>query len=316
MKRALLLATLLGPLAACGRGAAPDAARAVGGWSHARVPGVAKASGIAVAGDWLVVSESGPDRRLLAVRRADLVDGKEASAHPVEVTFDPEAHLTGGDAFALRGYRLGDVWGLDGSVEGVAVQSPARVFLADRAWRVVFAGELRTGDDGAPKQIVIDRGFTVSGGNRSGSDASDWRDRGPGLAGLAAGASGRRVEDVYAVTRGAEGPGTFELHALDRYGIELSTFTVDLGTKDDAAVGGLALDEDRFLVVRGAGRGELVAFRRGRPRELVKSAPGIPAAEVEGAGAWSGVARSDDQVLYLVSQGAPAVVAWRAIRPR
>lgn len=314
----LPLVAVLAALAAagCGGPSEPDegALLGKGRWRHARLAGVTNASGLAwLDGHLLVVTGSERVVHAVPFDPAAAARGAELPSRAVPITPERDAQLAGGEEFGLHGYRLGDLWAVGTDFQGIAAQAPDFVFLGDRVHRVVYAGRFLQTPEREWRALRLDRVFTVPGAARSASAASDWRDKGPGLAGLAAVQGMRLTEDLYAVERGEPGTGTFRIHALDRFGFPLGTFTVDLSTPGvDADVGGILREEKRFLFVRGEGRGMIHPVRKGRWHERVKAGRGAPGPEVAGAGRWTGMTRLPDGTLVLVSGGGEAYVAWRA----
>lgn len=316
MKR--LVAAFLVPLllaSSCGdeatEGAGGPAGR--GRWRHARLEGLRGASGIAALEGHLLVA-AGPERAVFDVlfEPAEVENGTTLKARRIPLVVDEGSILRGGDAFAAQGYRLGDLWSQPVDFQGIAVQAPDFVFLAERTYRVAYAGRMLQTPEREWRALRIDRAFVLPGAERSRSEASDWRDQGPGVAGLAAVGRFPRTEDLYAIERSAEAAGTLHVHALDRYGLVLGAFRVDLGADGRAgAVGGFLRAERRFLVVRGSDRGLIHPVRPGRWKSTVRAGRGVPGPEVEGAGPWSGMAEGPDGAIVLVSGGETPYVAWR-----
>jgi hypothetical protein len=308
----LLAAALAVAVAGCGT----DGGGGPSSWSSARVSGVANASDVAVDGDVLLIVASGDDRRLHVVPRPDLRDGGVATARSLPFEVRPEARLVGADEFAGVGYPAADLWAQPGDFQGVATHPPDRLYVADRAYRVVYAGRLRLGADRRPAAASLDLVFALPGADRKGRTRSDWRDAGPGLAGLTTFPEGRRAEDLYAVeVRGASRHET-RIWRMDRFGQSGTWFGVSFPDEPDADVGGIAPDGDRFLVVRGAGRGTVAsvpegAWARTTPLELGEPGPAPPSGS-----SWRGIARATDGTVYLVSSGSECRVAWRRATPR
>lgn len=305
----LLVVSLL--LAACGGGDAKDDAPPAAGpgrWHVAEVEGVSSASGVAVAGEGLLVVADQGAQRVFVLPRP--VDGSGLAAQPLAVDLDRESRLSGGEEFTSRGYRLGDLWERATDLCGVALQAPDHVFLLERAYRVIYAGRVVYGRDGLPTTIRLQRAFTVPGADRSKSDASDWRDFGPGTEGLAS-VRGKRLDDLFVLERGAEDATTFRVRSMDRYGSQLEYFDVGLGGGLGAAVAGLAHEDKRFLVLRGEGRGLLTPFREGRWKQVVKAGKSVPGPELESGASWQGIASGEDGTLYLVGGGETCRLAWR-----
>lgn len=284
-----------------------------GHWLHARIEGVSGATGIAALEGHLLLT-AGSERAVFDVpfEAAEVPDGATLKARRVPFVVDEGSIVRGGEPFAAQGYRLGDLWSQPVDFQGIAAQAPGFVFVADRCYRVAYAGRLQQSPDGEWRAVRIDRLFVLPGADRARSDAADWRDQGPGIAGLAAVLNSPRTEDLYAIERSAMPEGTFHIHALDRFGLVLGTFRVDLGGEGLVSeIGGFLRSDRRFLIVRGSGRGLLHGVRRGRWKSTVRAGRGVPGPEVAGAGAWSGMARGLDDSVVLVSGGETPYIAWR-----
>lgn len=303
--------------AGCGEDAKEEPAGRIAGrgrWQHARIEGMHGATGVAVLEGHLLVAAA-TERAVFDVPFVigEVEDGATLRAHRVPIVVDEGSILRGGEPFAAQGYRLGDLWSQPVEFEGIAVQAPDFVFVAERTHRVAYAGRMEQTPDREWRALRIDRVFVLPGADRSRSSASDWRDQGPGIAGLAAVLQSPRAEDLYAIDRAAAPEGTCQIHALDRYGLVLGAFRVDLGAgAADGQVGGILRSENRFLVVRGEGRGLIHAVRRGRWKSTVRAGRGVPGPEVEGAGTWSGMAEGIDGSIVLVSGGETPYLAWRS----
>jgi len=303
-------------IAACGGRGEEDADEALAGkgrWRHAYVEGVSNATGLAALEGHLLVAVGG-ERVVYDVPFDPATAEHEGTlrARAVPLVVERDSILRGGDELAAQGYRLGDLWDVGTDFQGVAAQVPDFVFLGDRVHRVVYAGRFLQTPEREWRALRLDRAFVVPGADRSASGASDWRDHGTGLAGLAAVQGMRLTEDLYAVERGEAESGTFKIHAMDRFGLVLGTFTVDVGTPGvDPDVGAFLRAERRFLFIRGEGRGVIQPVRKGRWHERVPAGRGAPGPEVEGAGRWSGMTRLVDGTIVLVSGGGAAYVAWR-----
>lgn len=281
-----------------------------GCWEHAVLDGVNGASGLAVLGDRLLVATS-TRRSLLVVDLEDVRHEARVPSRLLPLEVDREARLGGSGSFAAAGYRLGDLWDQPVDFQGLSAQAPDHIFLAERNYRVVYAGRLVPTPDRTWRSAVLERLFVLPGGERTEIRAADWRDKGPGVAGLDAIQGERRAEDLYVVDRAGSHPGTFRIYEMDRFGLMLGWFTADLGAPEDADVGGIVREGARYVVVRGPGRGLLVPVRAGRWRERIRAGSGVPGPDIEGAGPWRGMARLPDGTLYLVSWGDEAVLAWR-----
>jgi hypothetical protein len=306
----LLLVSLVA--SGCGRDA-PEPVSRPGLWHLATLEGISGASGLAVLDDVLLFCAEGDRNAVYVLPIADVEKGEGASllvrALPVEV--DRESTLGGAGPFARQGYRLGDLWDLPVDWQGIAVQAPNFVFLAERTHRVVYVGRLRMGAGRHLQGVVLERAFVVPGGDRAGAEAADWRDRGPGLAGLASVVGERRTEDLYAADRGGASPGTFRLQKLDRYGLGLGWFQVHVPDATEIGLGALLKEEGRYLFVRGEGRGVIQPCLDGPTGGSVWAGRGVPGPEAPEGGAWTGMERGPEGVLYLVSGGIETRLAWR-----
>jgi len=68
----------------------------------------------------------------------------------------------------------------------------------------------------------------------------------------------------------------------------------------------------RFLTVRGHGRGSIAPFMDPGASREIGLGQSTPAPDIEGAGAWRGMAHGPDGTVYLISDGDPAILAWRS----
>jgi hypothetical protein len=310
----LVLAALVLP--ACGEPEAePVPEPGPGRWHHARLETVAPWSGLAVAGDSLLLVAGDDDRALHVVARDAVEPGAVLASRALPLAIDADAPLTGGEPFAARGYTLGDLWDLGVDFTGVAFQPPDHLFVADRAFRVVYAGRLVPDERGAWRAARLERAFTVPGADRSGAERSDWRDqeaaRGGGLLGLSAVRGRARTEDLYALLVEEHPATSFRLQRLDRFGLGLGSVVARLPADSRVAVAGVAWDDGRHLVVGGPGRGLLIPVADRPSRAPVEAASGVPGPDVEDAGPWRGLARADDGTLILVGSGTRPALAWR-----
>jgi hypothetical protein len=294
---ALLVGGLLS-LSACGD--PPEAPEAPGRWLNATLSGAGAPSGIAAMGDRLAIVSGGGDRVVRWLDRAALVAGAALVPEALPVEVRRHAPLGGGESFALRGYDLGDLWDQDVDLQGIALAPPDRVWLAERRYRVVYAGRVEVDASGRWTGLRLEHVYSVPGAKRS----PTWLDEGAGLAGLAAGVA----DDVYAIEREGPDAGKARVVRLDRLGVALGRFVVAIGGPE-AAVADLVMDGGRFLVLHGAGRGLLAPLLEGAAGREVAAGRGFPGPDVPGAGDWSGIARFDDGGLCLVSTGGR--VAWR-----
>jgi hypothetical protein len=148
-------------------------------WSRAHVPGVPLASGVAIAGGWLLLSSSQEDD-LFAVRRADIRDGATVEARRIPVEVDGERRLWLFDTSKSepREFLLRPTWSTPQRISGVAVSPGERpvAYLASEAYRIVAFGPLETDAEGAPTRVLLQRAAEVPGARRTRSAASDWQD--------------------------------------------------------------------------------------------------------------------------------------------
>ena len=278
----------------------------------ARIEGARDATALALLDGRLLIAAAGARERL-TVDVARLAPGGAVKAERLPIIARGDVHVGGAEPFAAQAYQLGDLWAQPVDIQGLAAQAPGTVFLAERSYRVVLVGPVLQTPDGGWGSVRIDRVFVLPGADRSAASAADWRDKGAGLAGLDAVQGARRTEDLYAVDAGSATPGRFRLWKLDRFGLALGGFTVDLGSAvgSDTDVASVVRDGDRFLVLRGEGRGLLQPVRDAPRGETVRAGAGAPGPDVPGAGPWRGMARGPDGTLWLVSGGASTYVAWR-----
>lgn len=291
-------------------------------WSHCRIEGVKAAGGVAALGDELFLCAGAGDRAIYVLPIGRLAPGARITARKLQVDVDEKATLTGRELLARRGYTLGNLWQADVDFQGIAVQQPDLLFVADRQFRVVYWGKLVREIGGEFGRWQVRHAFEVPGAKRANVQLADYSDTGPGVSGLFGVSGSSRTEDLYLVERARPGSedvrSQFRVLTLDRYGSlagggDLGFFTVDVGGGAVPDVEGVAYDRanERFLCVRGAGRGSIAAFRDPGSLRTGKLARGVPGPELEGVGRWCGLTVGADGTWYLVSDGDPAVVAWR-----
>lgn len=313
-------------LTACGADDTPANGTAdtqgAGHWHHARIEGVAGASGLAVLGDTLFVVQSGGKRALHAIDRAELEPDGTVTPRLVRVEVRSEQRVHGlDDLLAARGYEVDKLWEAGIDLQGLAAQRPGRLFIADRSFRVVFRAVLQRGVGGDWSRALVEGAFTVPGAKRLSADRADYRDMTPGLSGLDS-TRGRRIDDLVVLERSRyvendSVPDTFRMLRLDAFGAPvtrrgLGAYMVGR-VPDEAPVEAEAIvhEADRYLVLRSSGRGSLAPLSPdAAPRTLELGQP-TPAPAIDGAGAWRGMARAEDGTLFLLSDGSPAVLAWR-----
>jgi hypothetical protein len=296
-------------LAGCGE--TPDAAPASGTWRQGVVTGLAGASDLAVLGDTLLAVCGGGDRHVYAISADTLRTTGTAVAQSLALRIPEVAPLDGSDELVRHGYRVGHVWRPAVDLQAVGAQPPDRVFVGDRARRVVFWGPLLRGPDGTIAHVGVQRAFVPPGADRSRIDEGDWRDQGPGMAGLLGGGAPTRTEDVYVLDRGVDPQGRFLVWKVDRFGARLGEISLEAEGEAAESAQDLAWTADRFYLLHG-GRGQFITPfalpALGRTAALVGT---LPAPRIEGAARWTGIAADAAGRLYLLSDGDPAVVAWR-----
>jgi hypothetical protein len=322
---ALALGALL--VTACGEEVPGAPAPGPGGWHVVELPGVKGASGVAVLGDLLVIVAGDGERRVFLQPRAGLAPGRAAEPRPLRLQVTREVHLEGmslggrQENFVAQGYRLGTLWDQPVDFQGVAARHiPAgkvgppvnAIYLLERAYGVVYRGRLELGADGAPEAASLESVFAVPDRERRGASASDWRDTTAGLAGILSIPHESAREDLYLAERAGPDPSSFRVLRLDRFGQWQGKFSVRLPAGAPPDVGDLSWHDERFVFVRGEGRGALVTCPDpGDYADVSASAP-VPAPDVPGAGPWRGLAHAPDGTTYLVSAGSPSRLAWRA----
>ena len=308
LRLVLLFLAALG-LAGCGDDPAPEGPAA---WQHARIEGLAGATGLTLADDDLVFVVGGDDRELRTVARAALRPGATAKARTLAVTIRPDAPIHGADPLAAERYSLEHLWAVPVDFQAVAFQPPDTLYVGERQRRLVFWGRVRRDAAGVLASVKFSHAAIVPGADRSGRAAGDWRDHGPGLRGLVAVKRGGRAEDLWAVDEGvADGP--LVVRRMDRFGSNLQGVRAQHGLEVAPDVRAVSHDGTRLLVLLGSGRGRIVSLREPPAGRLdaVPASEGVPGPAIDGVAGWSGMAHAADGTLFLVSGGSPAVVAWR-----
>lgn len=323
----LLLLLLLIGTTGCGDeetdAPAPDAPAPEATWKHVKLTGVKGASGVALIGKDVVLCAGGGERRIFTVPRNVLRDGTTLEPRALRVQLNEAARVAGRELLARRGYTVKSMWEAAIDLQGIGTQRPNHLYVADAAFRIVYWGTLDRDIGGALSLWRLEYAFEVPGAKRDGAENADYRDMGPGLAGMF-GVSGKpRTEDVYLVERRRPGDETvasqFRVLVLDRYGTlggggrDLGFFTVDVGEDGVPAVEGIARDElnNRFLCVRGEGRGSIAPFKNPGSLRKGKLGAGVPCPDIPGAGRWRGLTVAADGTWFVVSDGSPAILAWR-----
>ena len=315
--RSLLVLVLLAVTAGCGGDDGPLPVGA-GGWRHAEVKGLANGSGVTVLDDTLFVCSGEGARTILAVDVGTLAHGARVVPREIRVTLREDQGVMGhDDLLAQRGFTLGDLWGADVDLQGIASQAPGFLFLADRAHRVVFWGRAEREVGGRFSTLRIEYGFVPPGAKRTNTSAADYRDHGPGLSGLC-GVRDPKTEDLYVVERAHGGSGNpdhdFRVLLLDRFGSlgKSGFFVVRVPGEGPPGIEGTSWHDGRYLFVRGDGRGAIAPVVDPGLMRRSDLGRGTPGPDVEGAGPWRGMAHAPDGTLYLVSAGTPGYVAWRS----
>ncbi len=297
-------------LAGCGDESSP-VANEPGHWQHCRVEGLQRASGLAIYMNELLVVAGGGDRNVYAVGREGLRDGEHVLPRLLEVHIKKKSKLMGREEFATRGYDFEDLWALDVDFQGIAMLRPNRLFLGERNLRVIYWGYVDQDAAGRAGKVRLQRVFTAAGADRSKADAGDYRDTGAGLSALLSASGMQITEDLYLVERGSAADEIFSVWRLDEFGMSLGQFTVRVPGEAAPDVESMSWHEGRFLTVRGHKRGSLAPFTDPGRRRTTELGASTPAPDIEGAGVWRGMAHGPDGTLYLISDGDPAILAWR-----
>jgi hypothetical protein len=226
-----------------------------------------------------------------------------------------------GEAFAAQGYRLGSLWDQPMDFSGVAARRvPARgtgpdmdaIYVLERGFGVVYRGRLIRDAAGALEAAHLEAAFALPERNREGSARSDWRDLSAGMAGILSVPREKSTEDLYLVERAGPEPSSFRVFRVDRFGHFQGKFTVKLPPGASPDVGDLSWSENRFVFVRGEGRGALVPCTDPGDFATANAGAPVPGPDAPGAGPWRGLAHGLDGTVYLVSAGSPSRIAWRA----
>jgi hypothetical protein len=315
----------------CGGDPPPEPpAPGAGGWHVVELSGVKGASGVAVLEDLLVIVAGGDERRVFLQPRADLKPGRRAEPRPLRFEVNRDVHLEGmslggrEEDFVGQGYRLGTLWDQPVDFQGVAARHiPSRgvgpavdaLYVLERTFGIVYRGRLLRDAAGAPEAAPLDSAFVVPERDRTGSVRSDWRDLSAGLSGVLSVPHEQSSEDLYLTEREGTEPASFRVIRLDRFGQWQGKFTVNLPAGAPPEIGDLSWSDERFVFVRGEGRGALVACQDPGDYASVTAGAPVPAPEIAGAGPWRGLAHAPDGTAYLVSAGSPSRLAWRPRKP-
>lgn len=313
--RSLAFGLLTGFLCACGDAEVPTAPART--WSSVRIQGVETLSDFAILGDELFAVREDNDRALYHVDLHKLQHRGEVQARKLELLVHQTSQIGGSDAFAHQGYQIKHVWPLPVAFVGIAVRPPNRVYLAERHHRLIYWGELIRGADRRLSGARLDFVYSLRGGDRSKAPQSDWRDHGPGLGTMSALHSDQRVEDLYVIDHDGSTPETVGLRRLDRTAGQLG-MTVPItdakGARPDLR--GLVWEPQaqRNLALVGGGRGALIPFKDSNLR-TVHLGIGTPGPKIDGVSGWTAMALGDDGTLFVLSEGTPPILAWRAPEP-
>ena len=304
----LMLAAILG---GCGDdGQAPRPA-GPGHWKHCRVDGLKGASGLTMFGRDLIAVAGDGVRAVYTLPSGDLEHEGRVRARQLEVDVRMEATLLGAEPFALQGYSMKHLWPLAVDFQGVAVQPPNFLYVGERIRRVVYWGRLLRNAAGELDRVRFDEVSVAPGGDRSNVAEGDWRDHGPGLAGLLALAGSRRMEDLYVLDRAPRGGPALRIHRMDRYGSTLGAIPIKHEFGDALECHALSFDGSRYVIHYGNGRGRLALVKEPDAMRSTKLGVGAPGPDVEGVTSWTGMTHGEDGTVFLISGGDPTVVAWR-----
>lgn len=307
--RRVLSALLVGAAIVGGCGSDDRAQPGTPPWTTAPLDGVPSPSGISSRGPDLFLVSGDDERRLFHVRAADLIAGRSVPSRALPLMTLRSRPLSAEGELARQGYRLGDFWELPLDLTGVVVRPDGEVHLADRAYRIVYTGRLIR--EGATfTGALLEQAAALPLADRSGAQALDFRDRGPGLAGLSeAGEGGFAEVALVAVDRSGPAAGGLRWQALDRRGHAVATMQVEVPEAGALDVGGIAHRDGTFLVLEGTHPGRLLRVRpTARPGERVEGV--WPCPEPDGAGPWRGVTLLADGTVVLVSAGPSPALAW------
>ena len=280
-------------------------------WRHCRIEGLENASGLALHRDELLAVAGDNDRAVYAFTRSGLTSGGRIHARKLDVHVKEDTHLVGAEKFSEQGYQMKHLWKLPLDFQALATRTPSHVFLGDRNRRIVYWGRLVRDGAGRLSQVQISRLFVAPGATRSDISRGDWRDKGPGLSGLAVVQDGQRSDDLYVVDRGERDGRFLRLRKTDMYGSVLGGTLVERDFEGAPESAALSWWQSQFLLLRAAGAGHLMTVRESSSPEPRKPAQTESGPEVAGAEAWTGMCHAPDGTIYLVSSGSPAIVAWR-----
>jgi len=310
--RALLL---LLAVAAGGCGDEAPAPVEPGHWRHCVLEGLARAGGLTVYGDDLLAVAGGGDRGVYTVSTRDVAPGATLHARRLPVDVREEAALLGAEPFALQGYTMKHLWPLPVDFQGVAVQAPDVLYVGERSRRVIFWGRLVKDASGRLDRVRFTEVSIAPGADRTGVAAGDWSDHGPGLAGLLALQGRPRMEDLYVLDAAPHGGPALRIYRMDRYGSALGTIPIQHDLGEGVSCNALSWDGSRYVLHYGAGRGRVATVKEPDAMRSGTMTAGAPGPDVEGVDRWTGMTHGADGTIYLVSNGDPAVLAWRSRQP-
>lgn len=317
----------LGALALAACGSEPGGGAPTGiPWKRTALAGVSGVTAAAHHEGWLLLA-AGNERRLFAVRSADLEDGGRADARELPLTVARERALEGygvgrgGDDLVAQGYRLAQIFDQPLAFAGLYVRRVAaagaggdveRLYLLDGSHGIVAWGQLERDPQGDPVGARVEHAFVAPGRERAGASRLDWRDTSAGLAGVLSPRTPQGEEDLLLVERGREGEAEVLVRRLDRFGQPRSTLRVGLPAEHRRPVVACAEAQAGRIVLLLAGAEPLLVVapldtrRDGVPAEGGIRAPAAPPGE-----AWRALAYSADGAEFLVSGGSAPVLVWR-----
>ena len=254
--RLLAAVSLVALLAGCGDSEAPSPTR-LSDWSLARVwaesdqrhEGVDEFGGLFEIGAELVAVARHRLDLWFVISRDQLVDGARVSARRIEPTFNESSWVGGRGPLAARAVSMAAMKTLPVEVVGLGGWSDGQFALLDRRQRVLWSGRLLAGPGGGVRAITFDRATVLPGGDHSGLDEADPRDRGAGVRALAVLPEARDGVDL-AVLEAAPAVGTpWRLHRLDRTGATVKRPLLLPRGERDPEVRALAAWEDGYVAL-------------------------------------------------------------------
>ncbi|MEZ6008624.1 MAG: hypothetical protein R3F05_12775, partial [Planctomycetota bacterium] len=261
--RLLAAVSLVAFLAACGE-PEPQAPRAEEQYPQALVvwpeadPGI-QVGGVAIVGDDVLVVAKHRLDAWIVVPRAALNAGATTEGRRIQPTFNDSAWVGGRGPLAARAVSIGAMKDLPTDIVGLGVLPGGQLVLLDRRQRVLWSGRLLAGPGGTLRAITLDRATVLPGGDHSGLDEADPRDRGPGVRALAVLADAPAGVDLIVAEAPPKPEAPWRLHRLDRTGATVRR-PVSLGhERDDFPLCGLAWGEGRLFGMLAPAEGPNVA---------------------------------------------------------